>query len=184
MIAYGFVSFLWGFLEGTCFFLVPDIWLTFLACRKERDKWLTAAVIACIIGALAGGITMYFAAQHVGNRIFTFLDYIPGISRGIILQAQQLLSEKGLFSIFIGVFQGIPYKIFASEWGALRGSLWLFILISIFARGIRFVFAVVLTRLIRFLGESKIPHWAKIKYVLLILFWVTFYSFYFIRHGI
>ncbi|MBI4970219.1 MAG: hypothetical protein HZC17_00045 [Candidatus Omnitrophica bacterium] len=161
MIAYGFVSFLWGFLEGTCFFLVPDIWLTFLACRKERDKWLTAAVIACIIGALAGGITMYFAAQHVGNRIF-----------------------KGLFSIFIGVFQGIPYKIFASEWGALRGSLWLFILISIFARGIRFVFAVVLTRLIRFLGESKIPHWAKIKYVLLILFWVTFYSFYFIRHGI
>ncbi len=183
MIAYRLIPFLWGFLEGTCFFLVPDIWLTFLACRREKRRSLSVAVVLCILGAIAGGIVMYFSAQHLGDRILIFLDYIPGISNAMIEHAQQMLTKEGLFSLFSGVFQGIPYKIFASEWGLLYGSLWLFIFVSFFSRGIRFVFAVGLTRLICSILDAKLVHANKIKYVLLIVFWVAYYSFYFTQHG-
>ena len=182
MTAAYLVSFLWGFAEATVFFIVPDVWLTALA-LKSRGKKLFFAVGFSVLGALAGGILIYWAAGHSQSQIFSLFDRIPGIQMNLIEDARQMMTRHGLMALPIGIFQGIPYKIFAAQWCLEGGSLPPFLLMSVVARAGRFLFAVGITRLICSVSEARIKNWKEIRMGLLISFWVIFYLFYFFHKG-
>lgn len=178
MIPIYLVSFLWGFAEATFFFIVPDVWLTAVA-LKSGGKKLLSAVGFSVLGALSGGILIYWLAGYFQNQIFSFFDHIPGIQTKLIEEARQIMARHSLMALPIGILQGIPYKIFAAEWRLEGGNLAFFLGMSIVARAGRFLLAVGITRWICVVSEARTQNWKEMRMILLIIFWIIFYLLYF-----
>lgn len=175
------LAFAWGLAEATFFFIVPDVLLTLIACRALRPA--LKATVAALIGALAGGALMHAFAVREPHIARVFVDHIPAIGPELIATVANQINQDGLLAVLVGPIEGIPYKIFAVEWGARAGSLAAFLLISIPARYVRFVLAALAARGIARLVEPLTHHRAAIELVILALIWTAFYSFYFARFG-
>lgn len=175
------LAFGWGLAEATFFFIVPDVLLTLIASRSLKPA--LKASVAALLGAMAGGALMYaFGARDPdGTRVF--LDHVPAISPALVTRVTEQASESGLLAVLIGPLKGIPYKIYAVEWGARGGSFILFLLISIPARSIRFLLASLAARGIARVIQPLTDHREIIEVSILTLIWVAFYSFYFARFG-
>lgn len=176
------IAFLWGLAEASLFFIVPDVWLTIIS-RHKLDKTKYLAIGFAILGALVGGTIIYCLARLHPRQILELIAQVPGINLILVHKVQTQVENRGLLALLLGPIQGIPYKIFAAQWGINHGILFLFWIISIPARGVRFVITAVLTRLIWIYGEKLFKFWNKVDLVLLILFWVLFYLFYFYHFG-
>lgn len=175
------LAFAWGLVEATFFFIVPDVLLTLIACRAIKPA--LKATVASLAGALAGGTMMYIFGARDAEAARTFLDHVPAINAALIAGVAGQISDSGLLAVLIGPLKGIPYKIYAVEWGELGGSFIAFLLISIPARHIRFVLATLAARGIARLIEPLTDHRAAIETSILTIIWVGFYSFYFARFG-
>lgn len=177
-----FIAFLWGLAEASLFFIVPDVWLTIIS-RRKLDRARYEAIGCAILGALVGGTVIYWLARLAPDRMLGLIAEVPGINRVMVDKVRVQVETSGLPALLLGPIQGIPYKIYAAQWGIINGSLIWFWLISIPARGIRFVIAAVLTRLIWICGQKKIKLWNQCDLVLLLLFWLSFYLWYFSFFG-
>ncbi|MEK6321210.1 MAG: hypothetical protein AABN33_05950 [Acidobacteriota bacterium] len=175
------LAFAWGLAEATFFFIVPDVLLTLIGCRALKPALKTS--VAALVGALAGGALMYTFGAREPDPIRAFLDHVPAISPDLITRVTGQISEGGLLAVLLGPMKGIPYKIYAVEWGARGGSFLAFMLISVPARYIRFVLATIAARGIARLIEPLTQHRAGIETSILAVIWVAFYSFYFARFG-
>ena len=175
------LAFAWGLAEATFFFIVPDVLLTLIACRMLKSA-LKATTFA-LLGALVGGALMYTIGRRDPVNARAFLDQIPAISPALISRVSSQVSENGLLAVLLGPMKGIPYKIYAVEWGSLEGSLVTFMLISIPARYIRFFLAAIFARGIARLIEPLTHHRAATEVLILAVIWIGFYAFYFTRFG-
>jgi membrane protein YqaA with SNARE-associated domain len=109
------LAFAWGVAEAAVFFIVPDVLLTLIAVRALEPA--LKATVAALAGALAG------ALMHVlGAREPTFAralrDHIPAISPELIAKVAGEMDRLDLTAVLPGPLKGIPYKIYAVEWGA------------------------------------------------------------------
>src|SRR5690554_874396 len=77
-----FVAGLWGFAEATLFFIVPDVFLTFLGIR--RLSWAVRASFGALIGALIGGTLMCLLAPGQTSVMRSLLEAVPGIAPVLI----------------------------------------------------------------------------------------------------
>ena len=175
-------AFAWGLAEATFFFIVPDVLLTLIASRALKPA--LKATITSLAGALAGGMVMYAFGVRNPDGARVFLDNVPGISPALIKGVIEQINNSGLVAVLIGPLKGIPYKIYAVEWGTREGGLLLFLLISIPARYLRFLLVTLAARGIARVIEPLTHHRAAIEISILSVFWVAFYSFYFIRFGL
>jgi membrane protein YqaA with SNARE-associated domain len=175
------LAFAWGLVEATFFFIVPDVLLTLIACRALKPA--LKATVASLAGALTGGTMMYMFGARDAEAARTFVDHVPAISPALIAGVAGQISDSGLLAVLIGPLKGIPYKIYAVEWGARGESFFAFLLISIPARYIRFFLATLAARGIARLIEPLTDHRAPIEISILTIIWVAFYSFYFWRFG-
>lgn len=184
MATLALVPFLWGFAEAIFFFIVPDVWLTWLALTiRERNK-LGMAVVWAVCGAILGGLLMYAIGWLVpSQQLVSWLDYVPGISRVLIQDVSHQIEQGGIGSVFIGIVKGIPYKLYASQWGAHHGNLGVFVLCSILARGGRFILSVVVARCVDLSARKFFVSRESHKYIIFAIFWVTFYIFYFWQYS-
>ena len=169
---------LWGFAEATFFFIVPDVFLTFMAIRKGWREGLKVAAIT-LLGALLGGLLMYsWGAGAKLKVIVPFLDVIPAISREMILQTLAALKENGATTLFIAAFTGVPYKIPAALAPHAGLSLSVFLVMSVLARGVRFALSTLLAAGIAALWRRLLPAlsplWAWAG------FWGVFYTLWFL----
>ncbi|MBF0531873.1 MAG: hypothetical protein HQL23_02125 [Candidatus Omnitrophica bacterium] len=184
MIATVFIPYLWGLAEGTFFFIVPDVWLTGLAFFLPNRKMAYRAVMWAVLGALSGGLLMYFVGKQTPMPQLTLrLDRTPGISANMVNQVAGHLRESGLISVFNGMFRGIPYKIYAAEWGRLSGNITLFLFFSILARATRFLVGIFIAQIIDFSGNKCVQQWPTKKGAIFSAFWIIFYFFYFLILG-
>lgn len=109
------------------------------------------------------------------------LDIIPGIGVDLLTQVQIQLKSLGLSAMLWGAWQGIPYKVYAVEWGAAGGGLGALLAWTAVARGIRFSASAVIARgVIRLISPPPHPK-PRLVWSLIGAFWVVFYVFYF-RH--
>ncbi len=175
------LAFAWGLTEATFFFIVPDVLLTLVACRALRPA--LKATLASLAGALLGGALMYAFGVHEQHTARVFLDRVPAISPELIERVASQINEGGSLAVLLGPLKGIPYKIFAVEWGARGGSFIEFMLISIPARYVRFLLVVAATRLIARIIEPLTAHRSTIEVTVLAVIWIGFYSFYFAHFG-
>lgn len=171
------VAFLWGMGEATLFFIVPDVCLTWFAVKNLKRAFVCSLV--ALAGAVIGGMIMYGAGKMYPAETFRILRAIPGIHTDTIAAVADSVDADGIRAVFAGPLCGIPYKIYAAQWGAIGGGFWMFVLLSFPARFIRFGLSVAaagaVTSLLRRCGVDS----AKWGPRAVALFWTVFYLFYF-----
>jgi len=125
-------SFLWGFAEGTVFFIVPDVYLGFVALFNwRRGLW---AMVAAVLGAMAGGSVMYGLAMKDLSALNLLLTRIPLINREMIADIAHQMQADGLLTMVNGPFRGVPYKIYAVQAGGQSLPYLPFLFMTILAR--------------------------------------------------
>ncbi len=171
----------WGFAEATLFFLVPDVFVSWLGLEHPKR-----AFVACgfaLAGALVGGTAMYAWGHADVESARSALEAVPGIRPDMITDVRSDLREFGTLALFTGPPRGVPYKIYAVEWGARGGSLTDFLLFSIPARVLRFLLAAAIATLVRrsLLARLSLRACRAVHVAL----WLFFYVWYFyIMHGL
>lgn len=174
MIGYIIAS-IWGFAEATLFFFVPDIWISILALQSGRQ-----GLIACLyafVGAVVGGLIMYYLGRADVQSMNKLLNKIPAIRMEDILKVQSDIQKSGATAVLFGPMSGIPYKIYAVN-AHSDMSVTAFALVSIPARLIRFIFIALITT---FASERFLATFSPIgKLQIVLIVWVTFYIVYFL----
>lgn len=128
----------WGFAEATFFFVVPDVWTTWVAVR--RPERALATCVSALAGALAGGVVTYLWGQRVDAAASkNALVKVPAITAGMVDQVEADLNASGHLAMMSGPVRGVPYKLYARASGLQRRSLAGFLAWSVPARMIRFV---------------------------------------------
>jgi len=172
-----FISFVWALCEATFFFVIPDVWLSFATVEGLKTGFKN--ILIAVLGALLGGLIMYLWGKNDVQSALVFIAKIPTHSESMILTIEHLIEKNGLMGIFQGPIKGLPYKVFATFYGAHSYSLPLFLLLSIPARAMRFVLTVIVSHII---SNYAMKNSSKGKKRLVLLFlWMIFYSFYLFR---
>ncbi len=166
---------LWGLAEATLFFIVPDVWLSLTGRRRLKTGLL--ACLWALVGALAGGALVYVWGVYDRPGALAVIEKMPAISPAMVERVAAQLADHGVLAIFIGPLTGTPYKLYAAQAADAHIGWAVFMLISIPARGIRFV---AVTAGVHFLLQCLVPARAHTHSTALILSaWVLFYSYYF-----
>ena len=131
------IAFVWGFAEATAFFIVPDVYLGFVALFNWRRGLL--AMAASLLGAILGGAVMYLLAMNNPSGVTTFLTRVPLIDAALVTDVAQQTQKQGLLAVLTGPLKGTPYKIYAAQAGEQSLPVIYFLLITIIARGERFL---------------------------------------------
>ena len=165
----------WGAAEATLFFFVPDVLLSRVALTRRRVAMLACAWATA--GAVAGGMLIWFCGLSNPEPGREFFEFIPGISRGMILDVQRQLGELGVAAIFVGPAIGTPYKVYALEAAGRDVGLLVFALVSIPARIMRFIAVAYLASL----ASNQLQKICSLRvvYALHIVLWILFYTWYF-----
>jgi len=108
----------WGFLEGTWFFLVPDVLLSFVAIRSLRRAFEAAAGV--VLGALVAACVLYgLLSLDRGTasaiQIERFWSALPGFRAGMMARASGYLESQGARGLLLGPGSGLPYRVFVLE---------------------------------------------------------------------
>jgi membrane protein YqaA with SNARE-associated domain len=169
------VAALWGLAEGTVFFLVPDVCLTWVALRDRRAALRACA--AALAGALVGGLLMYEWGARDPAAARALLDRVPAISQGMIARVETEIAARGALALFIGPLRGTPYKIYAVLSGERGEGLALFLAVSVPARLLRFVLLTLLAAWVS--ARPPVAAWSlRAKRTVHAAFWGAFYSAY------
>lgn len=167
----------WGAAEATVFFVVPDVWTSWLALHNPRRG--LATTLSALGGALAGGATTYLVAQRKApDETEEMLTAIPGISASMIADVERELDEKGWAALVLGPTRGVPYKIYARTLAHGNASFAKFMALSIPARMGRFV---AVTSGVAALGKlaDRRGYGSKTKGLVFLGGWTAFYTWYF-----
>ncbi len=174
-------GFWWGLAEGLFFFIVPDVYISFAALYALRAG--AAAWLFSILGSVTAVPIIYFLAVVLGVDYLGFLQMIPGISASLIARVGEGLAADGLpYTPFL-VAGGVPLKLYAASAFSLGLSLGSVLVWTIFARIVRIAPTFAVAAAIRVLFGRRIDGRPGVWFAGLVLFWLVFYVFYFVRMG-
>lgn len=136
-----------SFAESSFFPLPPDLFLIPMVLADRRRAHLLA--LWCTVTSVAGGLLGYaigaFLYQSVGHWLISFYGYGTQIDT-----FRAAYAEWGAWVILIKGLTPIPYKIITIASGFAGYNLFLFVILSLITRGIRFF---VVAELLRIFGE-------------------------------
>jgi membrane protein YqaA with SNARE-associated domain len=169
------LAFVWGLAESTVFFIVPDVLLTRIALRDFRGAMI--AGVWTTLGALIGATALWFAARHDHTQLLLKAsDWIPGISRELMVRTAQALHTQGVTAVATGALSGQPAKLYAVHAGAQNIPLVMFLTVLTAARFVRFTLTATVAwlaaRVLRSRGDEflvRLHFWS----------WLAFYTAYF-----
>lgn len=179
--SYGIVliAFLWGLAEATLFFLIPDIFLGFVALFNWRRGLLSTAFT--VIGALVGGVVMFSLATSHPQLMNKVLTTIPLINQEMVDSVRDAILSNGIISLITGPLQGIPYKVYAVQAGQQRLPIFFFLLMSIIARLERLLPVCLMGVAIGIIFRDYIRRHTRFVIGVYIAFWLGVYTWYFLR---
>jgi len=173
------VGFVWGFAEGTAFFIVPDVYLGLVALFNwKRGLW---AMVAAVIGAMVGGSVMYSLAMKDLPAVNLFLTRIPLINAEMVADIANKTHADGLITMVNGPLRGVPYKIYAVQAGGQTLPYLSFLFMTVLARLERLLpFTLLAGGLGRWFKNSIKKHTTLVvgAYVLI---WGIIYFLYYLR---
>jgi membrane protein YqaA with SNARE-associated domain len=168
-------AFLWGLAESTFFFIIPDVFLSFVAMLDWRSTW--RHIVAALAGALLGGALLFHWSQTDPKAAHATVARVPFITPGMFAKVNSGFDKMGLLAVLSGSVSGIPYKLYAVE--APRVSTqFAFLLATPPARAVRFTLVWII------FGAAA--GWLRRKYALATqklasihaLIWIASYAFY------
>jgi membrane protein YqaA with SNARE-associated domain len=133
-----------AFAESSFFPVPPDVMLIPMSLARPGRAWLYAAV--CTVASVLGGILGYAIGallyDSIGHWLITFYglgDKVETFRAGY--------AEYGAWIILLKGLTPIPYKLVTITSGFANFNIWLFVGLSVIARGGRFfVVAILLNR--------------------------------------
>lgn len=172
----------WGLAEGTFFFIVPDVWLSWVALQGPRTA--RKAALSALAGAVAGGALIHAWARRTdASTTRAWLLRVPAITPEMIAEVEAGL-ERGMHTMVLGPLRGIPYKIYARTAGARGESLGAFLAWSVPARLPRFLLLPVATQALTAAGRKLLGgERRRAERAIHLLAWGAFYTWYFTHTG-
>jgi membrane protein YqaA with SNARE-associated domain len=159
-----------SFAESSFFPVPPDVMLIPMALARPQKAWLYAGI--CTITSVLGGVVGYLIGavlyDSVGQWVIHFYGY------GDKVEAFRAgYAEYGAWIILLKGLTPIPYKLVTITSGFANYNIWMFIALSVVARGVRFyVVAILLNRYgvwIRETIEKRLGLWVALGIGVLVL---------------
>ena len=151
-----------AFAESSFFPVPPDVMLIPMALARPARAWLYALV--CTAASVLGGILGYAIGALLYDSLGQWLINLYGL--GDKVEAFRAgYAQYGAWIILLKGLTPIPYKLVTITSGFANFNIWLFIVLSVIARGGRFfVVAILLNRY----GE-----WIRVRIERHLGFWVS-----------
>ena len=133
-----FLAFI-SFIESSFFPIPPDAMIVPMVLAR-KEEYLKIFLIATIFSVL-GGILGYFLGSLFLEFSMSIIEFYNYEEKVFMLQDK--LSNKAGFVFWIGTlflagFTPLPYKVFTITSGFIGFNLYVFIIISLISRGLRF----------------------------------------------
>ena len=128
-----------SFIESSFFPIPPDVMIVPMVIAKKND-YLKIFLIATIFSSL-GGLLGYFIGSsfiNVGMNVVEFYGY----EDKVLVLKDNLTKGTGLYiwlaTLFLAGFTPLPFKVFTITSGIISFNLFIFFLICLISRGLRF----------------------------------------------
>lgn len=133
-----------SFAESSFFPVPPDVMLIPMALARPERAWFYALI--CTITSVAGGIVGYAIGALLYDSVGYWLIQLYGYGDKVET-FRAGYAEYGAWIILLKGLTPIPYKLVTITSGFAGYNIWMFIGLSVIARGARFfVVAVLLNR--------------------------------------
>jgi len=169
-----------SFVESSFFPIPPDVMIVPMVIAKKND-YLKIFIIATLFSTL-GGVLGYFIGSY-------FLDFgmsvvgFYGYEDKVISLKNSLTSGTGFYiwlaTLFLAGFTPLPFKVFTITSGIIGFNLFMFLIICLFSRGLRFF---IVSYLSHKLGDTfnefmktKAAMWSTILGIVIILIFSVIY---------
>ena len=128
-----------SFVESSFFPIPPDVMIVPMVIAKKND-YLKIFIIATLFSTL-GGILGYF----IGSYFLEFAMHVVGFygyEEKVLSLKDSLTSETGFYiwlaTLFLAGFTPLPFKVFTITSGMIGFNLFIFLIICLISRGLRF----------------------------------------------
>ena len=128
-----------SFIESSFFPIPPDVLIVPMVLGK-KDSYFRIFLIATIFSVL-GGIFGYFLGSFFLEFSMSIIEFYNYEDK--VFELQEKLSNKAglvfwIGTLFLAGFTPLPYKVFTITSGFIGFNLYIFIIISLISRGLRF----------------------------------------------
>jgi len=128
-----------SFIESSFFPIPPDVMVIPMVISKKSHFFKIFLIVT--IFSVLGGVLGYFIGAFffdIGSQIMTFYGY----EERLINVKNSLINSEGFYAwlgiLFLAGFTPLPYKVFTISSGLIGFNIYVFILISLISRGLRF----------------------------------------------
>ena len=169
-----------SFVESSFFPIPPDMMIVPMVIAKKND-YLKIFIIATLFSTL-GGVLGYFIGSYFldfGMSVVGFYSY----EDKVISLKDSLTSGTGFYiwlaTLFLAGFTPLPFKVFTITSGMIGFNLFIFLIICLFSRGLRFF---IVSYLSFKLGDTfnsfmktKAAMWSTILGIVIVLIFSVIY---------
>ena len=128
-----------SFAESSFFPIPPDVMIVPMVVAKKND-YLKIFIIATLFSTL-GGVLGYFIGSYFLDFGMSVVDFY-GYDDKVISLKDSLASGTGFYiwlaTLFLAGFTPLPFKVFTITSGMIGFNLFIFLIICLFSRGLRF----------------------------------------------
>tara|TARA_Y100000590_G_scaffold112504_2_gene128332 strand:- start:783 stop:1379 length:597 start_codon:yes stop_codon:yes gene_type:complete len=136
-----------SFIESSFFPIPPDIMIIPMVIAKKVE-YIKIFLIATFFSVLGGLFGYFLGATFI--EIATGVINFYGYENQINTFQENMSSKEGVLlwlgTLFLAGFTPLPYKVFTIASGMINFNIFIFIVISLFARGLRFFIVAYLTK--------------------------------------
>jgi membrane protein YqaA with SNARE-associated domain len=158
-----------SFVESSFFPVPPDVMLIPMSIARPERAWFYATV--CTLTSVAGGVLGYFIGAVLYDSVGAWLIHLYGYGNKVEA-FRQAYAQWGTWIILIKGVTPIPYKIVTIASGFAGYNLFMFVLLSFVARGMRFyLLAFLLNRYgaqARAIIEERLGFWVTAGAIVLV----------------
>ena len=130
-----------SFAESSFFPVPPDVMLIPMSLARPARAWLYATV--CTAASVLGGILGYAIGALLYDSLGQWLISLYGLGDKVET-FRAGYAEYGAWIILLKGLTPIPYKLVTVTSGFANFNIWLFVILSVIARGGRFFFVAIL----------------------------------------
>jgi membrane protein YqaA with SNARE-associated domain len=158
-----------SFVESSFFPIPPDVMLIPMSLARPDKAWFYATV--CTLTSVAGGVLGYFIGAVLYDSVGLWVIKLYGLGNKVEA-FREAYAYWGTWIILIKGVTPIPYKLVTITSGFAGYNIFMFVLLSFVARGIRFyTVAFLLNRYgdqARAIIEERLELWVTIGAVVLV----------------
>ncbi|MFO7921955.1 DedA family protein [Rhodobacteraceae bacterium W635] len=124
-----------SFVESSVFPIPPDILMIPMIIAAPRRAFLIASVclVSSVLGGLAGYYIGYGLFESVGRPVLEFYG-----KDSYFEEFRARYNEWGAWTVLVAGVTPFPYKVITIMSGVTQLNIWVFMLSSVIARGLRF----------------------------------------------